>query len=224
MPRASDNLISEEYKKMNQHLHKDHSNYGNQNHFLSQHLPSVCNALNKHYGYKSILDYGCGKGLIIDSLNKHLVSHTYTVNGYDPCVSQFASQPEPADIVICTDVLEHIEPEKIESVLKHIKDLTGKICYLIIDLLPAQKNLPDGRNAHLIIAHPGWWLNQLGRQFGFGTHFITGTEKKHDQLETKKLVYVGTNDYNGMIPAMNMFTEIHLRKQKARILEREKAY
>ena len=67
----------------------------------------------------------------------------------------------PAELVICTDVLEHIEPELIDNVLKHIESLTLKTAYLIIDTLPAQKNLPDGRNAHLIIENQDWWTNKI---------------------------------------------------------------
>ena len=211
-----DHLISEGYKKMNTALHEDYKNYGNQNSFLSEKLPLVCDAFNKHYNYSSILDYGCGKGLIINSLKQHLRRHTYDISGYDPCVSEFASEPKPADIVMCTDVLEHIEPEKIETVIKHIKDLTNKICYLVIDLLPAQKKLPDGRNAHLIIAPAGWWLNELSKQFAFGLHFVGGSPRNENtgMPETKKLVYVGTNKHKEMVQTMNFFSEIHIQRRK----------
>ena len=106
----------------------------------------------------SLLDYGCGKGNVFKNIQKKLID----CRGYDPGVPEYAVMPEiPAELVICTDVLEHIEPELIDNVLKHIESLTLKTAYLIIDTLPAQKNLPDGRNAHLIIENQDWWTNKI---------------------------------------------------------------
>jgi hypothetical protein len=67
--------------------------------------------------------------------------------------------------VVCTDVLEHIEPELIDNVLDHLKDLTRKVAFLAIATRPARKNLADGRNAHLIIQPSSWWLAKLFYRF-----------------------------------------------------------
>ena len=108
----------------------------------------------------SLLDYGCGKGNVFKNIQKKFP--LIDCRGYDPGVPEYAVMPEiPAELVICTDVLEHIEPELIDNVLKHIESLTLKTAYLIIDTLPAQKNLPDGRNAHLIIENQDWWTNKI---------------------------------------------------------------
>ena len=107
-----------------------------------------------------LLDYGCGKGNVFKNIQKKFP--LIDCRGYDPGVPEYAVMPEiPAELVICTDVLEHIEPELIDNVLKHIESLTLKTAYLIIDTLPAQKNLPDGRNAHLIIENQDWWTNKI---------------------------------------------------------------
>ena len=71
------------------------------------------------------------------------------IMGYDPAVDEWESKlDEPADILSCLDVLEHIEISSIDEVLNDIHKLTRRFCYLVIDLQPAVKTLSDGRNAH----------------------------------------------------------------------------
>ncbi len=118
-----------------------------------KHLPMIVYLMGK-VGVQSILDYGSGDdsfGTIAD----------ISVVDYDPAVLGKDTMPEPADMVVCTDVLEHIEPDKLHNVLAHIHSLTIKACFLVIATRPADKRLPDGRNAHLIIDNAAWWVAQL---------------------------------------------------------------
>ena len=64
-------------------------------------------------------------------------------------------------MLISTDVLEHIEPVFLDSVLKDIHETFQKNAFLIIATSPAKKFLPDGRNAHLIVETPGWWKDKI---------------------------------------------------------------
>ena len=107
----------------------------------------------------SVLDYGCGNGHL-----KPLLAG-YDVREYDPCIDGKDGKPEPADYVVCSDVLEHIEPDLLDNVLGHINSLTRKRALLIISTRPAGKTLADGRNAHLIIEDLAWWKERLGRIF-----------------------------------------------------------
>jgi len=43
--------------------------------------------------------------------------------------------------------------------------LTVKMAILVISLRPAQKTLPDGRNAHICLQKENWWLSKLRRHF-----------------------------------------------------------
>jgi hypothetical protein len=106
-------------------------------------------------GAKSLLDYGCG------AVDLSLDLPNLDVRGYDPAVEGRDELPTPADLVVCTDVLEHIEPDRLDAVLGHIFELTIKICFVVIATRPADKRLPDGRNAHLIIDNAGWWVQRL---------------------------------------------------------------
>jgi len=105
-------------------------------------------------GLSDILDYGCGKGTLNDCMN-------IDIKEYDPCVEGKDTPPDPAEIVVCTDVLEHIEPDYLEDVLDDLQRLATRHVLLVIATVPAGKTLPDGRNAHLIVEPAEFWLPKL---------------------------------------------------------------
>jgi hypothetical protein len=84
--------------------------------------------------------------------------------------------PRPADLVICTDVLEHIEPDKIDFVLDDLKRCVKKLGYFTIHTGPAAKTLPDGRNTHLLQHDEKWWSEKLVKFFTVGKIFQSGPE------------------------------------------------
>ena len=75
------------------------------------------------------------------------------VYNYDPVTSPI-DLPKKADLVYSSDVLEHIEPDQLESVLNNLYSIADKYQYHLIACHPAKKKLSDGRNAHLIIEKP----------------------------------------------------------------------
>ena len=110
----------------------------------------------------TLLDYGCGKGQILAHLIDRYPNTKCT--GYDPAVSEFGTLPDrKIECVFSNDVLEHIEPEHIVSVLLNIDDIASHYIWLRIDTKPARKTLPDGRNAHLIQETDNWWHNIIER-------------------------------------------------------------
>jgi 2-polyprenyl-3-methyl-5-hydroxy-6-metoxy-1,4-benzoquinol methylase len=108
---------------------------------------------------ETILDYGCGEQALSQALAK--ADPPRRVTGYDPGIAGREALPKPAELVVCTDVLEHVEPARIDAVLDHIFRLTGKGAYLIAATRPAKAVLPDGRNAHLIVQSEDWWLQKI---------------------------------------------------------------
>lgn len=101
-----------------------------------------------------ILDYGCGKRTLEEALG-------FPIANYDPAIPGLDEAPQPADIVSCTDVLEHIEPDCLPAVLSDIRRVTKRAVFLTIATRPAKKFLADGRNAHLIQQPARWWVEQL---------------------------------------------------------------
>lgn len=94
-----------------------------------------------------ILDYGCGKGTLV----RTLTDAGLDCKGYDPAVERFAKRPGFADLVVSVDVLEHIEPDCLRTVLDDIASLARKCLFVAISTVKAKRFLSDGRNAHLII-------------------------------------------------------------------------
>lgn len=148
-------LITEEYKKLNSELHETNEFYGTSG---AKYAPVVFDLASKLQTL-DVLDYGCGKR----TLEKNLIN--FQVKNYDPAIPEFSAMPEPADIVVCTDVMEHIEPDCLDAVLTHIKDLTKKIAFISVATRPARKTLSDGRNAHLIIQEGDWWFAKMSKFF-----------------------------------------------------------
>jgi hypothetical protein len=110
-----------------------------------------------------LLDYGCGKNL---SLTKTLTpKRPFKYQAYDIGVQEYCSEPVPAEMVACIDVIEHIEPDYLEDVLDHIEELTERILFMSVHTGPAGKVLDDGRNAHLIQQPLQWWLPKLWDRF-----------------------------------------------------------
>lgn len=147
-------LISPEYLAANAEMHRNKPTYGVSG---CIHTRDVA-ALSRHLKTEDVLDYGCGKGTLNATLD-------FDIREYDPCIPGKDSPPEPADIVVCTDVMEHIEPDCLGDVIEHLATLTKMMCFLNVSMCPAVKHLPDGRNAHLIIERPDWWLPKFFKHF-----------------------------------------------------------
>ena len=105
----------------------------------------------------SILDYGCGRGALATALAE---SHL-KIEGFDVGIPAKRVMPKPADIVVCTDVIEHVEPKKLDNVLRHICLLSAKGAHLVIATRAANAVLPDGKNAHLIVKEADFWLQKV---------------------------------------------------------------
>ena len=111
----------------------------------------------------TLLDYGCGKHL---SLTKTLKpKRKFQYQGYDIGVKKYSDPPKPAQMVVCCDVIEHIEPDCLEDVLDHLEEMTEEILLISIHTGPAGKVLQDGRNAHLIQQPLGWWFPKIDERF-----------------------------------------------------------
>ncbi len=143
-------LITEQYLELNKKLHEENPAYGTQGKCYIDDVIKLASM----FRTQDILDYGCGKSTL--SLNL-----PFRINQYDPAIPKYANPPREADIVVCTDVIEHIEPWCLEEVLNDIERLTRKACFISGSIVAAKKFLPDGRNAHLIQKPARWWMNQL---------------------------------------------------------------
>lgn len=164
-------LISDDYRKLNRQLHDSGLPYGISGHAYADTIIRIAEI----YGTNEILDYGCGKGTLKRSIQQN--APDLKVFEYDPCIAGKEATPQPADIVICNDVLEHIEPECLQAVLADLARVTKKIGFFVVDLFPANKCLPDGRNTHLIQETDTFWRQAIEAHMSVVTVASEGIRK-----------------------------------------------
>jgi FkbM family methyltransferase len=171
-------LISQEYKDLNYKLHQDNPSYGMGGSKYTQIVLDMAKA-NKT---QSVLDYGCGKGMLAKSM-------PFPIWEYDPAIPEKSAEPKPADLVVCTDVLEHIELDKLHFVLDDLRRCVKQVGYFVISTRQAVKTYANGKNAHLIVQGKDWWNKHLAKYFEIGT--IIEKEKEcelHIVVAPKKIV------------------------------------
>jgi len=164
-------LVSDEYKKLLQHEHSS-STWG----VMAGKIINTLETFLSQNNATEVLDYGAGSS----SFKKALTLKDIKVYEYDPGVPSIDKRPAPRDYTICIDVLEHIEPDLIDSVLEDLARVTNKKGYFTIAMYPAQRILKDGRNAHLILEDTSWWLSKLCKYFN-----ITNLKEVDKQLEVE---------------------------------------
>jgi len=150
--------ISEEYRKLQQDLHKNPA-YG----VASLAFAPIVADIVRQTKAQSISDYGAGKQNLLKGLAAAGVTG-FDYRPYDPAFPEYGA-PREADLVCCIDVLEHIEPELLDNVLDELETITTKLGFFSIHMGPAGKTLADGRNAHLIQKPTSWWLKRLVERF-----------------------------------------------------------
>ena len=144
-------LITPEYLALQREMHEK-GDYG----IMGRQYAQAVAGLWVQLGQPRVLDYGCGQCTLSQAL-PHV-----PFDLYDPCIERYSEPPRgPYDLITCTDVLEHIEPDCLTEVLQDIARLCAKTCFFQIATGPAVKSLPDGRNAHLTQERTAWWVNLL---------------------------------------------------------------
>src|SRR6266571_2773516 len=142
--------LSKHYRKLNTRLHERAPHYGRSGHL---HAATIRTLMMK-FETEDVLDYGCGKCTLQEALE-------IEIRNFDPCVLELSEPPEPADVVACIEVLEHVEPYYLGAVLDDLRRLTKRVMFCTVATVESTKLLADGRNAHLIVAPEEWWMNRF---------------------------------------------------------------
>ncbi len=158
-------LITPEYAQLNRELHA-RGNYGVSGWKWATDVYSLA----RQSEAKTVLDYGSGQGGLFRTIRARFseqpdglkaIPLPFDCLEYDPAIEGKTEKPQHADLVVCGDVLEHVEPDCLYSVLDDIRSIARSAVFLVVATRLAQKTLSDGRNAHLIVERAEWWLPKI---------------------------------------------------------------
>lgn len=146
-------LITPDYARENARLHQVDAQFGAEGYLWAYLIAGIARIEN----CISVLDYGCGKG----TLAKALQGIDLDVNEYDPAVPDKSTAPRTCDLVACLDVMEHIEPDCVDDVIRNLKWLTGKKLFVVISTKPSKRLMADGRDTHVSLHDDVWWQQKF---------------------------------------------------------------
>jgi hypothetical protein len=122
----------------------------------------------REVGATSMLDWGCGGAAAYDS--PHKLWHQWgferkDVMLYDPSFKKFRALPaHKADIVICSDVLEHIMPGEVNAFIINLFARANKAVWASVCCREAKKTFPNTTiNLHVTIKPYEWWQDKFTR-------------------------------------------------------------
>jgi len=142
---------------------------------ITLYTPIIANIINS-CNIQSVLDYGCGEA---GAWKQHGLARLFGIDNlrlYDPSKPEYLNGRQRSDLVICTDVLEHIPEHLLDEVLINIAENTNKIMFLAISTRESSKRLINGQKAHQTVQPKSWWLEKLK----IIKHKLVWTEFTHD--------------------------------------------
>jgi hypothetical protein len=116
---------------------------------------------------KTVLDYGCGKSTMRNYVDENFYdSGRLTWTEYDPGMPGLDVLPKGRyDLVLSTDVLEHVETDLLPEVLDYLQERTGTVSYHNIACYPTGKLFSTGpyagKDLHLTLWEPEEWREEF---------------------------------------------------------------
>lgn len=111
---------------------------------------------------KTVLDYGSGAGDQWRSPHKlaDLIGVRKTdVTLYDPSFQHHIVPDRKFDMVLCSDVLEHVPGDVVDEFIDSLFAHASKVVWASVCCRPAKKSFPDGTNLHVSLHALQWWYD-----------------------------------------------------------------
>jgi len=150
-------LFSAEHCDLQKQIHKDCPAYG-QTSLIFAPMVSELIMTNK---VKQLLDYGSGQGLLGKNLE---VDYEIDVRLYDPAFPDIAAVPELAEMVVCIDVLDNIETDKVDAVLDDLKRTVNRVGFFAINTETSDSQELNIENTKCLFPVE-WWLPKIMERF-----------------------------------------------------------
>jgi uncharacterized Rossmann fold enzyme len=178
-------LISEKYRKELVKRHDQSSVFGSEGFKYAEVVRKLVKATNS----VSVLDYGCGKGVLAAKLD-------FPIWEYDPAIKGKELTPKPADLVVCTNVLELVEDEFLPDVLGDLSRCVKKVGYFTMGV-----GTPDYWEKLLIqVFYVGKVSLENGEVIAVVGPKVTKMQKKDRVVMTDEVSYVKQPAYGVNTP------------------------
>ena len=167
---------------------------------------------------KRVLDVGCGIGQGVAIMRNHGVE-AYGIDISEnikpfwdegniaqfcqvACADNIPFPDDYFDLVVCTEVMEHVPEEAVKDVLREIKRV-GRQFFFTIALGTAIHKMPhDQSEPHICVKSPQWWKDAFD-DLGYESMFCLSTSQSSLIVSAKRK---DTHDKNHM-PGSNLFLQ-----------------
>lgn len=149
---------SDPWLARHQQTHARHAQFGTHRHpYLLDTIRRLASGIGQAGDDRpSLLDYGCGKGVFLRDLAATGLFRF--VRGFDPAIGAFKARPgQVYDMVICLDVLDQVEPDYVEPLIRDVVQFAGHVA--LFDVITVQT--PE--LAHLNPLSAEAWREIIGR-------------------------------------------------------------
>ncbi len=125
----------------------------------------IVRMLTKRQDLKTVLDYGCGEGSLQKYVEKHgITNRKWTL--YDPGIAGIDVKPEGTfDLVVTTDVLEHVEPDQQDAVITELCNYADKAVFNEIACYATAHKFSSGpykgQDLHINLKIPCLWKREI---------------------------------------------------------------
>ena len=147
------------------------------NHAPGESLANYAFATMKMRKGDKLIDFGCGTGrpaAQFQRLGASVTGIDHATNCLDQGVNitflQCCLWNLPPDLLCdygyCTDVMEHIPPEKVDDVLSEIRRVVRNKVFFQIATFPDGMGKRIGETLHLSVHGPEWWSAKLSKHWG----------------------------------------------------------
>lgn len=143
----------------------------------------------------TLIDFGCGTGrpaAQFERMGADVIGIDHVTNCLDVDVNielvQSCLWDLPKDLSAmygyCTDVMEHIPPEKVDDVLSEIRRVVSGKVFFQIATFPDGMGRRIGETLHLSVHGPEWWSDTLSKHWSHVT--VSGTRNCIAVVEDKQ--------------------------------------
>ena len=153
---------------------------------------AIWNLLRTRQYLQTALDYGAGRGSVA------LAFPDISWTEYDPGIPAMRDRPKGQfDLVVCTDVMEHVEIDYVEAVIADLAEHTRLVLFVDIACFPTNSVFAsgpyEGKDIHITVREPQWWIDKF-EACGLLMHETTIIKKrtKGGYRERVQLVYERT--------------------------------